>query len=333
MTISNESRNDLSPEKLLSLYKNMLRIREAEERMSDLVISGEIKCPCHLYSGEEAIAVGMCSQLSSEDYIFSNHRSHGHYLAKGGSMKELFAEVLGKETGCSGGRGGSMHVIDPNIGMLGSAPIVAGTISLALGAALASKIRGDGRVAVSFFGDGASGEGVLCESLNFAALNKLPVLFVCENNLYATHMPISEIRVSPRIVDLARPFGIKGERVDGNDVLKVYEWASRTVEQCRQGNGPVFVEFLTYRMRGHVGPDDNIQGAHTDIRPKDEIEKWRKKDPVTRFERHLLANGFSDGRFDEIRRSVVKEVDEALAFARNSPYPNQEGLHDYVFAQ
>jgi len=198
---------------------------------------------------------------------------------------------------------------------------------------LASKIRGDGRVAVSFFGDGASGEGVLCESLNFAALNKLPVLFVCENNLYATHMPISEIRVSPRIVDLARPFGIKGERVDGNDVLKVYEWASRTVEQCRQGNGPVFVEFLTYRMRGHVGPDDNIQGAHTDIRPKDEIEKWRKKDPVTRFERYLLANGFSDGRFDEIRRSVVKEVDEALAFARNSPYPNQEGLHDYVFAQ
>ena len=121
--------------------------------------------------------------------------------------------------------------------------------------------------------------------------------------------------------------------MDGNDVLKVYEWASRTVEQCRQGNGPVFVEFLTYRMRGHVGPDDNIQGAHTDIRPKDEIEKWRKKDPVTRFERHLLANGFSDGRFDEIRRSVVKEVDEALAFARNSPYPNQEGLHDYVFAQ
>jgi len=226
-----------------------------------------------------------------------------------------------------------MHLVAPDIGLLGSAPIVAGTISLALGAALASKIRGDGRVTVSFFGDGASGEGVLCESLNFAALNKLPVLFVCENNLYATHMPISEIRVSPRIVDLARPFGIKGERVDGNDVLKVYEWASRTVEQCRQGNGPVFVEFLTYRMRGHVGPDDNIQGAHTDIRPKDEIEKWRKKDPVTRFERHLLANGFSDGRFDEIRRSVVKEVDEALAFARNSPYPNQEGLHDYVFAQ
>jgi TPP-dependent pyruvate/acetoin dehydrogenase alpha subunit len=324
---------NISPDLLEAMYVSMLRIREAEERLADLVAAGEVKCPCHLYSGEEAVAVGVCSALSPNDYVFGSHRSHGHYLAKGGSLKALFAEIYGKETGCSRGRGGSMHLIDVESNMMGSAPIVAGTIALALGAALASKIRNDGRVSVSFFGDGASGEGVLCESLNFAALKKLPIIFVCENNLYSTHLPISEIRVSQKIYELAKPFGIKSFRVDGNDVLRVYECACKAVEQCREGNGPVFVECLTYRLRGHVGPDDNIQGAHTDIRPKDEIEKWRKKDPLIRFEQYLRKNNiFSSDRWAEIKQSVTTEVEEAYSYSVNSPYPPREDLQDYVFA-
>ncbi len=321
------------PDFLQAMYTAMLRIREAEELMSDLVLAGEIKCPCHLCSGEEAIAVGVCFALRSDDYVFGNHRSHGHYLAKGGCLKALFAEVYGKETGCSHGRGGSMHLIDPESGMLGSAPIVGGTIALALGAALASKIRQDGRVAVSFFGDGASGEGALHESLNFAALKHLPILFVCENNLYATHMPLAEIRVSPEIYELGKPFRIPSFRVDGNHVLQVYRRACEAVERCRRGDGPVLLECVTYRLRGHVGPDDNIQGAHTDIRPPEEIERWRKKDPLLRFERYLRKNRIlSRPQMDALKRAVVQEVQEAYQYAVTGPYPRVEDLHDYVFA-
>jgi acetoin:2,6-dichlorophenolindophenol oxidoreductase subunit alpha len=330
----NDKIQDMLPtEELLNLYKSMLRIRQTEELMSDLVLAKEIKCPCHLYSGEEAIAVGICAHLSPKDYIFSGHRSHGHYLAKGGEINALFAEVLGKETGCSRGRGGSMHLIDPQNGLLGSAPIVAGTMSLATGAALASKIRGDDRVTVSFFGDGATGEGVLAEALNFAALKKLSIIFACENNLYSTHMPIRQIRVSPEIVDLAKPFGISGFQVDGNNLFEVYKVASQAVQECRRGNGPVFIEFLTYRQRGHVGPDDNIQGAHTDIRPKEEIEVWMQKDPIRHLEQYLIKNDLTNRKdLELIRDAALEEVEGALAFARNSPYPKAEDLHHYVYA-
>ncbi|HOO50524.1 MAG TPA: thiamine pyrophosphate-dependent dehydrogenase E1 component subunit alpha, partial [Alphaproteobacteria bacterium] len=220
-------------ETLLSLLTMMLRIRMFEESLVDPILRGEVRTPCHLYSGQEAIAVGICTALSKDDHVFGNHRSHGHFLAKGGSMKALAAEIYCRESGCSRGRGGSMHLIDPNVGMLGSAPIVAGTISLAVGAALASSIRKDGRVAVSFFGDGATGEGVLYESLNFSALKKLPLIFACENNLYATHMPIRECRVDIPISKIAEPFDIKRYTVDGNDVLQVYEVSQKVVEICR----------------------------------------------------------------------------------------------------
>ena len=323
----------LSPDRLQAIYVSMLRIRQAEERLADLVSAGEVKCPCHLYTGEEAIAVGVSFALRPGDYVFGTHRSHGHYLARGGSLKAMFAEIYGKETGCSRGRGGSMHLIDVESGMMGSAPIVAGTISLAMGAALASRIRNDGRVAVSFFGDGASGEGVLCESLNFAALKRLPLLFVCENNLYSTHLPIAETRVSPEIYELAKPFGVESHRIDGNDVLQVYNCARQAVERCRDGQGPVFVECVTYRLRGHVGPDDNIQGTRTDIRPPEEIAAWRKKDPLIRFERYLRENNIlSEEQLAEIGQSVAREVEEAHHYAVSSPYPNVEDLRNYVFA-
>ena len=225
-----------------------------------------------------------------------------------------------------------MHLIDPSVGMLGSVPIVGGTIALAVGAALASDIKGDKRVAVSFFGDGATGEGVLCESLNFAALKKLPVIFVCENNLYSTHLPIDEIRVSRKIYELGIPFGEQSHRVDGNDVLEIYRAARKAVNLCRKGNGPVFLECLTYRMRGHVGPDDNIQGAHTDIRPSAEIEKWRKKDPIKKLERYILKKRIaSRDELDEIQKEADKEVIDALAFARGSDFPKEEEVSLYVF--
>jgi pyruvate dehydrogenase E1 component alpha subunit len=318
---------------LISLYVRMLQIRLCEESFVEPILVGEIRCPCHLYSGEEAVAVGICAALTDRDYIFGNHRSHGHFLAKGGSMRDMAAEIFCRETGCSRGRGGSMHLISPDVGMLGSAPIVAGTISLAMGAALASAIRKDGRVSVSFFGDGATGEGVLYECLNFAALKMLPMIFVCENNLYATHMPIQECRVGRDIYEIARPFGMESRQIDGNDVLQVYEVGRNAVEACRKGNGPIFLECLTYRFRGHVGPDDNIQGTHTDIRPREEIDLWLKKDPISRFEQYLLSNGhITEEGIDNIREGIQREVVDAHAFARQSARPAVEELQNYVFA-
>ena len=322
-----------SKEFLRQLYRTMLRIRLCEESFVEPILKGEVHCPVHLYSGEEAIAAGICFALSETDYIFGNHRSHGHFLAKGGSMDELAAEIYCRETGCSHGRGGSMHLIDPDKGMMGSAPIVAGTISLAVGAALAASIRKDNRIAVCFFGDGATGEGVLYESLNFAALRKLPLIFVCENNLYATHMPVQACRVKNNIYKIAEPFLIESHEIDGNDVLQVYEAGQNAVEECRKGGGPVFLEFLTYRFRGHVGPDDNIQGSHTDIRPKEEVEKWLQKDPIKKFEHYLADYKFIDKQgLDEIRKEAEKEVADALIFAKNSPHPDRRDLTKYVFA-
>src|SRR4030043_322863 len=315
-------------------YRSMVRIRICEESLVEPILKGEIQCPVHLYSGQEAIATGVCFSLADRDYVFSSHRSHGHYLAKGGSIKELIAEIYGKEAGCSRGRGGSMHIIAPEIGMLGSAPIVAGTIPLALGAALASKIRKEKKVTVSFFGDGAAGEGVLYESLNFAALRRLPIIFACENNFYSTHMPIRECRPENNIFEIGKPFCIQSYRIDGNDVLKVYEVSKKAVGQCRKGQGPVLIECITYRLRGHVGPDDNIQGTHIDIRPKEEIEKWRRKDPVKKFESFLIKKmGLKREDLKRIKQEAEGEVKEAHRYAKMSPYPNPDELTKYVFKE
>ena len=323
-----------SKEFLRQLYETMVRIRLCEESFIEPILKGEVRCPVHLYSGEEAIAAGVCAALSETDYVFGTHRSHGHYLAKGGGMNGLVAEIYGKESGCSKGRGGSMHLIEPEKGVMGAAPIVAGTISLAVGAALGSRIRGEKRVSVGFFGDGATGEGVLYESLNFAALKKLPVLLFCENNFYSTHMPIRECRPADDIAEIGKPFGISSFKLDGNDVLEVYEASQKAVEACRNGTGPVFMECVTYRLRGHVGPDDNIQGSHTDIRPKEEIEEWRKKDPVVNFERFLLINDtLQKEDIEETRQEAEREVEEAHLFAENSPYPKESDLGKYVFKE
>lgn len=317
---------------LTRLYTIMLRIRICEESLVDPILKGEIRCPVHLCSGQEAIAVGVCAGLRNRDYVFGTHRSHGHYLAKGGSLTSLIAEVYGKETGCSCGRGGSMHLIAREVGFLGAVPIVAGTISLAVGCALASKIKKEKRVTVSFFGDGAAGEGVLSESLNFAALKKLPVIFACENNLYSTHLPIRECRPKNNIFEIGQPYGIVSVRVDGNNVLEVYEATKKAVNVCKKDKGPVFMEFMTYRLRGHVGPNDNIQGLHTDIRPAEEIEKWRRNDPIINLEKSLLKNKILNKEtLASIKKELEEEVNEAHVFAKESSYPDESELREYVF--
>jgi TPP-dependent pyruvate/acetoin dehydrogenase alpha subunit len=319
---------------LINLYRKMLEIRLCEESLVKPILDGQVKCPVHLCSGEEAVSVGVCAALEDTDYVFGNHRSHGHFIAKGGKINEMIAEIYGKKTGCSRGRGGSMHLIAPDIGMLGAAPIVAGTISLALGAALSSRIRDDNSVTVSFFGDGATNEGVLFESMNFAALKKLPIIFVCENNLYATHMPVSECRPDCNIVEIAKPFGISNGRVNGNDVLEVYNIAIKAVELCKKNQGPFFIEAMTYRLRGHVGPDDNIQGTHTDIRSPEEIHLWKKKDPIDNFEKRLLDDSvLNELEISDIKNEVNQAIQNAHVFASESSYPQESELNAYVFKQ
>ena len=319
---------------LKEFYWMMKRIRLCEESLIEPIINGEIQCPVHLYSGEEAVATGVCLALSKEDMVFGNHRSHGHFLAKGGSMAEMIAEIYGKESGCSRGRGGSMHLIDPENGVVGVTPIVAGSVSLATGSALASKIRKETKVSVAFFGDGASGEGGLFESLNFASLKKLPIIFICENNLYSTHLPVSQIRVGRKISEIARPFDIKSYTADGNDVLEVYRLAKRAVGLCRKGEGPVFIEFLTYRLRGHVGPSDTIRGNHHDIRPKEQIKEWKQRDPLLVFKRYLTENGyFNEAEINDIDKMCTKEVDDANLLAIEGNYPDKSELTKYVFKE
>jgi pyruvate dehydrogenase E1 component alpha subunit len=317
---------------IIKLYSQMVRIRFCEESLVEPILNGEIRTPCHLCSGQEAVAVGVCAALEKQDYIFGSHRSHGHFLAKGGSLNEMVAEIYGKSNGCSRGRGGSMHLIDPTCGMMGAAPIVAGTISMAVGAALAASIRKERRVAVSFFGDGATNEGVLFESMNVAALRRLPIIFVCENNLYSTHMPISECRPDKPIHQMARSVGMAAQAINGNDVLAVYDAATESVAKCRQNQGPVFLECLTYRMRGHVGPDDNIQGTHTDIRSKAEVSQWRKKDPLKRLEAYMLETGIAKPQeLEAIQHKVDQEIRTAHQFADAGDWPEESELTHYVF--
>lgn len=313
---------------LCSLYRAMLRIRLTEESLAAMIEHGEIGCPTHLYSGQEAVAAGVCSVLRPDDYVFGAHRSHGHYLAKGGGLRELVAEVLGKSTGCSRGRGGSMHLVAPEVGVLGTVPIVAATIPIAVGAALASKLRRDGRVTVSFFGDGATEEGTYHEAMNLAAVYRLPVILVCENNLYASHLHLLERRAKDNILDGAQAHGMPGMCVDGNDVVAVHDAAATAVERARDGNGPAFLECRTYRWRGHVGASLD---ADVGVRRRDELPQWRSKDPLLRARQQLLSGGVREQELTDIERELCREVEDAIQFARSSPFPDASELHDHLF--
>jgi TPP-dependent pyruvate/acetoin dehydrogenase alpha subunit len=320
----------IPPRTLISIYTTMLRMRRFEERVADLLGEpSEIMCPVHLYIGEEAIAAGVCANLRKDDYVFSTHRSHGHYIAKGGDIRTLMAEIFCRATGCSKGRGGSMHLASPNLGLPGSTAIVGGAIPLAVGTALASSLRGKDTVSVVFFGDGAANEGVWYESLNFSSLKKLPVVFICENNLYATHMPISASLADTTIYKKANAFGMPGVRVDGNNVMEVYEAAKKAIESARRGNGPTLIECMTYRWRGHVGPNYDIDKG---LRSQKELDYWMDRCPVKALEGFLLGHKIlSEPEKIRISEEADKEIEEAITFARESPYPDKNELLNNVF--
>lgn len=306
------------------LWREMLRIRLFEEKIVELYPEQEMRCPVHLSIGQEAVAVGACAALKAEDIVMSGHRAHGHYLAKGGNMKKMLAEIYGKATGCSGGRGGSMHLIDLAANFYGSTPIVGGTIPIATGVAWAEKIKGGPRVSAIFLGEGATEEGVWHESMNFACLHKLPLLFVCENNLYSVYTPLSERQPKRPLTKLAAAHGALVDSGDGNNVEEVHKKTAKALEKIKHQGGPAFLEFSTYRFREHCGTNlDNDLG----YRSQGEYKRALAKDPITTYEARLLQKKIlTDASMKRLKATVTKEINEAVAYAKNSPLPNPDFL-------
>ena len=330
---NNQNKNsEQNNNNLLKLFEKMLYIRLVEEKICELYPEQEMRCPIHLCIGQEAIAVGICSALTKDDLVFSNHRSHGHYLAKEGDLKKFFAEIYGKSTGCSHGLGGSQHLVDLAVNFIGSTPIVGGTIPLAVGAAFSLSYKNANNVAVVFLGDGASEEGVFHESLNFAKLKNLPVLFVCENNLYSvyTHLHLRQPKSRP-ILNLAQAHGLDSYIVDGNNVAEVYETAQKTIEKIKQGNGPALIEAPTYRWREHCGPNyDN----HIGYRTEEEFLAWKEKDPLKLAKETLLQeNSIFAFIIQNIESKIKAEIEKAVEFAKSSNFPTKEQLSKNVYAK
>jgi pyruvate/2-oxoglutarate/acetoin dehydrogenase E1 component/TPP-dependent pyruvate/acetoin dehydrogenase alpha subunit len=318
---------DVSTEKLLEIHASMARIRAFEERMREMFLASRLPGFVHLYVGEEAIASGICAALRRDDYIASTHRGHGHALAKGARMDQMAAEIMGKATGMCGGKGGSMHVADFSVGMLGCNGIVGGGLGIVAGAAFSAKYRGTDQVAVAFFGDGASSKGQFHEALNWAAVKKLPAIFVCENNHYAQFTdPQFTISVE-NVADRAAGYGIPGEVVDGQDALAVYRAASRAVERARRGDGPTLLEMKTYRYYGHyVGDAERY-------RSREEVADWRARDPLRLLGERLLSEGRTDqAAIDANLAAADREIDEAEQFAVESPLPADEMAFADVYA-
>jgi acetoin:2,6-dichlorophenolindophenol oxidoreductase subunit alpha len=315
---------------LMSLLVSMIRIREFEKKVAALVEDHKVVTPCHLYIGQEGVAAGVCSALRRDDYIFGTHRSHGHYLAKGGDMKKAMAEIFGRATGCSHGRGGSMHLCAPELGILGTSSIVAGSVPLGIGAALAEAIRKSDRISVIFHGDGVPEEGAWNESANFAAVNKLPVLFVCENNFYCTHLPLEDRRCRNNLTELAEAHGIESVSIDGNNVLEVYHKAEELVGLIREGHGPKFLECRTYRWLGHVGHKDNLEVG---LRSREELDAWKERCPIKTFSANLIEKKvLQEKDYKSLVARAVEEVRQALEFALQSPFPSPETLLNNVYS-
>jgi pyruvate dehydrogenase E1 component alpha subunit len=312
------------------LLRGMLRIRRVEEAIADRYVDQEMRCPTHLCIGQEAIATGVCAVLQLGDRVFSNHRAHGHYLAKGGSLKAMIAELYGRATGCCGGRGGSMHLVDQDAGFIGATPIVGGTIPLAVGAAWASALRGEDAVSVVFFGDGCFEEGVVHESMNFAALHKLPVLFVCENNDFSVYTPRHLRQPDRPIYRIAEAHGLAASAGDGNDVEQVLDMAVRAVRLAREGHGPQFLELRTYRWREHCGPDfDN----HLNYRSERDVDAGMKDCPIERYKARLRQGGFdADTLAARIEEYLRREIRLAFEFSDASPNPTPMDAREKIYA-
>lgn len=314
-----------------ALFYAMLRIRRVQERIDSLYLQDEMKTPVHLCIGQEAVAVGFCSALDRDDYISSNHRSHGHYLAKGGDLNALIAELHCKKDGCSKGFGGSMHLVDVSVGHIGSSSIVGGGISIGTGLGLAIQMKAKNRVSTVFFGDGAADEGVLYESLNFAMLKKLPVVYVLENNQWSVCSHVSARKAGDNIFHQADPQLLLTRKIDGNNILTVYETACEAIERARQGFGPSFIECETYRILGHAGCEAQDSEGYRD---RKEVEAWKNKCPVDSFQNTLLSEKVltPDGLV-AMENKIAVEIDEAFVFAQESPLPEGEDLQKNLYSE
>ena len=319
----------LTTEKQLEMLRSMQTIRRFEERASDDYQAGAIYGVVHCYIGEEAVAVGVCAALNSNDQIISTHRGHGHCLAKGADLNRMMAELYGRQTGYCKGKGGSMHIADFSIGMLGANGIVAGGIPIVTGAGLAAQLEGKGRVAVSFFGDGASNAGPFHESINIAATWKLPMLYVCENNLYSAGTTAAETLALSDVAARAAGYGIPGVVVDGNDVMAVYEAAEAAVNRARTGQGPTLIECKTYRWRGHTE-----RPGQEDPRPKEEIEEWQQRDPINRFAGSLMEHDLlTEETWQKMDAEILEAIEDAVKFSEESPFPEPEAAVEDIFAE
>jgi 2-oxoisovalerate dehydrogenase E1 component len=320
---------ELSKKQMLGLYRQMLVIRRCEEQLVKSFQAGLIYGGCHTYIGEEAVATGVCAHLQTNDVIVSTHRGHGHSLAKGVSPAELLAELYGRATGCSGGRGGSMHLFQPEVGLLGTSGIVGPSILLAAGAAYSFRLLKTSQVGVAFFGDGAVNNGAFHEGLNLATVWQLPALFVCENNLYATEVPFAAATGNPSVASRAQAYGLPGLEVDGNDVLAVFRAAGEAIRRARSGGGPTLLECKTYRTRPHSeGMRD------TGYRTREEVEAWKARCPISQFEQKLVSDEIAtQTELEQIDAEVKALIQEAHEFARNSPWPEPATVTDYVYSR
>ena len=314
-----------------SLLRTMLRIRRVQERIESEYLKDEMKTPVHLYIGQEAIATGVCAALRDVDTINSNHRSHGHYLAKGGDLKAMMAELFCRSTGCSRGYGGSMHLVDVAHGNMGTSAIVGGGIPIGTGQGLAFQMQKLDRVSVVFFGDGAADEGTFYESLNFALLKKLPVVYVMENNGWAVCSPTATRHCGDNVFHKGAADRLFSAKIDGNDPEQVFETAQKAVERARRGEGPSFIECVTYRILGHAGCVSQDPTGYRDLA---EIEAWRMRCPVCAYQAKLLAEGALDAKaLAAAETEISAEIDAAFAFARQSPLPTAADLHKNLFCE
>jgi len=321
--------SDIPKEVLRELYRMMLKIQKVELKINELYHEDEMKTPVHLCLGQEAVAAGVCRHLNTDDYVFSNHRGHGHYMAKGGDVKTMVAELYNRETGCSRGRGGSMHLIDTSVGLPGTSSIVGGCVPIATGAALGSVLKKDNRVSVAFFGDAAVEEGVTYESINFAMLKKLPVVYVCENNFYSVFSHLSKRQAKDDIYRRFEGLSIPGYRVDGNNVIEVYRIAKKAIGNARRGGGPSFMECRTYRLRDHHGTGSGVEVGY---RTQEEVDEWAAKCPVSNFERFVVEQSImAASEIEEFAAAVDREVEEAFTFAQASPLPSEDNVLEYLY--
>ncbi len=311
----------------LGLYRTMLELRQFEMKVQELYRGAQLPGFVHLYIGEEAVGAGVCAHLKREDLVYSTHRGHGHALAKGVPARAVMAELFGKEAGCSGGRGGSMHMFAPEYGFMGTNGIVGSGIPLAAGAALSAKLRGTGQVTVCFFGDGASNAGSFHEGLNFAAQWNLPLVYVCENNLYATEMALERAAKNTEIASRAAAYLMPGVAVDGNDALAVYEIAGQAIQRARSGQGPTLIECKTYRLVGHHEGDPG-----TNYRTKEEVEAWKRRCPIKGLRETLLGNRLAEAsELASIEAETARRIEDAVEYARKSPLPEASTVLDHLF--